>query len=152
MTIFFLFVPLKKNINNIFLPIYSEINDFRCEACNDIAENPHPRIVTGAFQKTEIKCLSRYIMVKFDRVKLNYEKVLYQESLNENSTVLGHNYKLKAWIEHVGNTILSGHYYLLRILEQGCVKMSDDKFSFHKKNFIENSNLCYIAMLKRIRD
>ena len=89
-------------------------------------------------------------MVKFGRVKLNYEKVLYQVSLNENITVLGHNYKLKAWIEHVGNTILSGHYYLLRRLEQGCVKMSDDNFSFHNKNYIEKSKLCYIAMLKRV--
>ena len=150
MTIFFLFVPLKKNINNIFLPIYSEINDFCCETCNDIAENPHPRIVTGAYQKTEIKSLSRYIMVKFGRVNLSYEKVLYQVSLNENSTVLGHNYKLKAWIEHVGNTILSGHYYLLRRLEQGCVKMSDDNFSLHNKNYIEKSKLCYLAMLKRV--
>ena len=38
----------------------------------------------------------------------------------------------------------------MRRLEQGCVKMSDDNFSLHNKNYIEKSKLCYLAMLKRV--
>ena len=146
----FLFVPLKRNVDNIFIPFTSDINDFCCEICNVLAGNPHPRLVTGAIQKTKIMSFSKYVLVKFGRVKLNYEKVKYKVTLLENNKILDHHLKLEAWVKHVGETIKSGHYFLIRRVEQGCIKISDDYFSRYNENYIKSCNSCYIALLKRI--
>merc|ERR1712243_450 len=74
---FFFFVSLEKNVDNIFSEFSSIINDFCCETCNALSGNPDPRLVTGAVQKTKIISYSKYILIKFGRVKFNYEKVLY---------------------------------------------------------------------------
>ena len=146
---FFLFVPLKGNVDNIFIPFFSDINEYCCEICNVVARNSHARLVTGAIQKTEIVSFSKYILVKFGRVKLNFEKVKYRATLMENNKVLGHHLRLESWVEHAGETIMSGHYVLIRRVKQGCIKMSDDHFSRYSKNYIQNCKSCYVAMLKR---
>ena len=145
----FLFVPLKGNIDNIFIPFFNDINEYCCEICNDIAGNSHARIVTGAIEKTEIVSFSKYVLVKFGRVKLNFEKVKYTVTLNENNKVFGRHLRLEAWVEHAGETIMSGHYFLIRRVKEGCIKISDNYVSRYNKNYIKNCNSCYVAMLKR---
>ena len=145
----FFFVPLKKNVDNIFLPYSCVIHDFCCEMCNVLLGNPDPPLVTGAIQKTEITSFSKNMLIKFGRVKFNHEKVLYNVTLPEINNVLGHNLKLDAWVEHIGRTIDCGHYVLIRRLGDGFLNMSDDTFSSSNKNCITNSNLCYIALLRR---
>ena len=146
----FFFVPLEKNIDNIFLPYSCAIHDFRCEMCNALSGNPDPPLVTGATQKTEIISFSKNMLIKFGRVKFNHDKVLYNVTLPEINSVLGHNLILDAWVEHIGQTINCGHYVLIRRLGDGFVKMSDDTFTSNNNNCITNSNLCYIALLRRL--
>ena len=147
---FFFFVPLEKNIENIFSPYSCIIHDFRCEMCNALSGNPDPPLVTGAVQKTEIMSFSKHMLIKFGRVKYNQPKVLYKVTLPEINIVLGHHLKLDAWVEHIGQTLKGGHYVLIRRVGDGFVKMSDDTFSRYNKKCIQNSNLCYIALLRRI--
>ena len=101
------------------------------------------------YKKTKIISYSKYILIKFGRVKFNYEKVLYNVTLPETNIVLGHHLKLDAWVEHIGQTIKCGHYVLIRRIGDEFVKMSDDKFSSYNKKWIQKSNLCYIALLRR---
>ena len=147
---FFFFVPLVKNVHNIFRPFYDDINGYACEICNALAGNPHPRLTTGAVQKTYIKSLSNYVLIKFGRVKLNFEKVSHTVTVRDNTFVLGHHFQLEAWVEHIGHTIKSGHYVLIRRVKQSYIKMSDDYFSTSQENYILNSKLCYIAVLRRL--
>ena len=146
----FLYVPLKRNISNIFAPFYSEAKDYCCDICNDLVENTQPRLVTGALQKTEIKSYSKYVLVRFGRVDFNFEKVKFKVTLLENNEVLGHHLKLETWVKHEGESIKSGHYVVIRREKQGCIRMSDDYFSSYNKKYIKNCNSCYIALLKRI--
>ena len=145
---FFFCVPLEKNVDNIFLQYSCVIKDFRCEMCNALSGNPDRRLVTGAVQKTEIISFSKYILIKFGRVKYNHDKVLYNVTLPETNHVLGHHLKLDAWVEHIGQTIKAGHYVLIRRVGDGFVKISDDKISSSNKKCIQNSDLCYIALLR----
>ena len=147
---FFFFVPLEKNIDNIFSPYSCVIHDFRCEMCNALSGNPYPPLVTGAVQKTEIMSFSEHMLIKFGRVKFNHEKVLYKVTLPELNVVLRHHLKLDAWVEHIGQSIKCGHYILIRRVGDKFVKMSDDTFVSYNKKYIQNSNLCYIALLRRL--
>ena len=70
---------------------------------------------------------SKYVLVKFGRVKLNFEKVKYTVTLNENNKVFGRHLRLEAWVEHAGETIMSGHYFLIRRVKQGCIKINPTK-------------------------
>ena len=90
------------------------------------------------------------MLIKFGRVKFNHEKVLYNVTLPEINNVLGHNLKLDAWVEHIGQSIKCGHYILIRRVGDEFVKMSDDTFVSYNKKYIQNSNLCYIALLRRL--
>ena len=146
---FFFFVPLEKNVENIFTQYTCVVNDFRCEMCNALSGNPDPPLVTGAVQKTKIVSFSKYILIQFGRVKYNHEKVLYNVTLPEINIVLGHHLKLDAWVEHIGQTIKCGHYVLIRRVGDGFVYMSDDTFSIYDKKCIQKSNLCYYALLRR---
>ena len=143
-----LFVPLRNDIDNIFYPYYSDCNDYSCEICNVLAGNPHPHVITGAIQKTEIKSISKYVNIKFGRVKLNGEKITYKVTVPESNFILDKNLKLEAWVEHIGETIYSGHYYLIRRTGQACIKISDDCLSNYDNTSILSSKLCYIALLK----
>ena len=147
---FFFCVPLEKNVDNIFLQYSCVIEDFCCEMCNALSGNPDRRLVTGAVQKTEIISFSKYILIKFGRVKYNHDndKILYNVTLPETNHVLGHHLKLDAWVEHIGQTIKAGHYVLIRRVGDGFVKISDDKISSSNKKCIQNSDLCYIALLR----
>ena len=145
---FFFFVPLEKDVHNIFTEFSCLINDFRCEMCNALAGNPDPRLVTGAVQKTEIMSFSKYILIKFGRVKFNHDKVLYKVTLSENNCVLQQNLKLDAWVDHTGKSIKGGHYYLIRRVEDVFVKISDDVLSIYNIKSIHKSDLCYIALLR----
>ena len=130
------FVPLEKNIDNIFVPFYNHTNDFCCEICNDLAGNPHQHLAIGAVHKTETMSVSKYILVKLGRVVLNYGKISYNVTLHKNNTVLDQNFKFILWVEYITISIMSGNYYLLRTLEQRCFKISDDNnLSFHNKNY-----------------
>ena len=123
------------------MPFHNDTNDFCCEMCADLAGNPHQRLATGAVHKTEIMFVYKYILVKFGRVKINYGKVSYNVTLHKNNTVLGQNFIFILWVEHISNSIMSGHYYLLRILER-CVKISDvNNISFHNCNYTKKSKL-----------
>ena len=147
---FFLFVPLERNVDNIFLPYHEDLKDYRCEICNDLGGNQHQRIISGATQITEIKSFSKYVLVKFGRVKPNNEKITYNVTLQKTSNVLGSYLSLESWVEHIGNTIYSGHYVCIRRMEQGFIKISDDNILNHSQNYIENCKLCYIALLRRL--
>lgn len=147
----FLYVPLKRNISNIFAPFYSEAKDYCCDICNDLVENTQTRLVTGALQKTEIKSYSKYVLVRFGRVDFNFEKVKFKVTLLENNEVLGHHLKLETWVKHVGESIKSGHYVVIRREKQGCIRMSDDYFSSYNKKYIKNCNSCYIALLNQYK-
>ena len=96
------------------------------------------------------KTISKYVLVKFGRVKLNYEKVTFTVTLPEINNVLGYNLKLEAWVEHTGATIKSGHYVLIRRMEEGCIKISDANITSYSPNYIESCQLCYIAFLRRL--
>ena len=148
--IFFLMVPLERNVDNIFLPCHEDIKDYKCEICNDLGGNQHQRVITGVTQITEIKSFSKYVLVKFGRVKLNYQKITYNVTLQKTSNVLGSYLSLEAWVEHIGNTIHSGHYVCIRKMEQGFIKISDNNILNHSQNYIENCKLCYIAVLRRL--
>ena len=145
---FFFFVPLEKDVHNIFTEFSCLINDFRCEMCNALAGNRDLRLVTGAVQKTEIMSFSKYILIKFGRVKFKHDKVLYKVTLPENNCVLQQNFKLDAWVDHTGKSIKCGHYYLIRRVEDVFVKISDDVLSIYNKKSIHKSDLCYIALLR----
>ena len=147
---FFLFVPLDRNVDNIFLPFHEDLKDYKCEICNDLGGNQHQRVITGATQITEIKSFSKYVLVKFGRVKPNYQKITYNVTLQKTNNVLGSSLSLESWVEHIGNTIHSGHYVCIRRMKQGFIKISDDNISNHSQNNIENSKLCYIALLRRL--
>ena len=143
-------MPLERNVDNIFQTFHEDLKDYECEICNDLVGNRHQRIITGATQITEIKSFSKYILVKFGRVKLNYHKITYNVTLQKTINVLGSSLSLEAWVEHIGNTIHSGHYVCIRRMKQGFIKISDDNISNNSENNIENSKLCYIALLKRL--
>ena len=147
---YFLMVPLERNVDNIFIPYHENIRGYRCEMCNDLGRNSHPRLITCATRKTEIKSFSKYVLIKFGRVKLNYEKVTFTVTLPEINNVLGCNLKLEAWVEHIGATIKSGHYVLIRRMEEDCIKISDDNITSFSPNYIESCQLCYIAFLRRL--
>ena len=145
---FFLMVPLDRNVDNIFLPFHEDLKVYRCEICNDLGGNQHQRMKSGATQITEIKSFSKYVLVKFGRVKPNYGKITYNVTLQKTSNVLGSYLSLEAWVEHIGNTIHSGHYVCIRRMEQGFIKISDENISNHSQNYIEKCKLCYIALLR----
>ena len=147
---FFLFVPLERNVDNIFLPFHEDTKDYKCDICNDLRGNQHQSIITGATEITEIKSFSKYILVKFGRVKLNYRKITYNVTVQKTNNVLGNYLSLEAWVEHIGNTIHSGHYVCIRKMEQGFIKISDNNILNHSQNYIENCKLCYIALLRRL--
>ena len=147
---YFLMVPLERNLDNIFIPYHEDIRGYLCGMCNDLGGNPNPRLITVATRKTEIKSFSKYVLVKFGRVKLNFEKVTFSVTLQEINNVLGYHLKLEAWVEHIGATIKSGHYVLIRRMEEGCIKISDDNISSYSQNYIESCQLCYIALLRRL--
>ena len=102
------------------------------------------------YTKNRNKTISKYVLVKFGRVKLNYEKVTFTVTLPEINNVLGYNLKLEAWVEHIGATIKSGHYVLIRRMEEGCIKISDANITSYSPNYIESCQLCYIALLRRL--
>ena len=147
---YFLMVPLERNVDNIFISYHEDIRVYRCEMCIDLGRIPHPRSITGATRKTEIKSFSKYVLVKFGRVKYNFEKVTFTVTLQEINNVLGCRLKLDAWVEHTGATIKSGHYVLIRRMDEGCIKMSDDNITSYSQNYIESCQLCYIALLRRL--
>ena len=147
---YFLMVPLERNVDNIFIPYHEDIRVYKCEMCNDLGRKLHPRLITGATRKTEIKSFWKYILVKFGRVKYNFEKITFTVTPPEINNVLGCQLKLEAWVEHIGATIKSGYYILIRRMEDVCMKISDDNITISTKYSIENCQLCYIALLRLI--
>ena len=102
---------------------------YYCEMCNDLAGLPHPRLKTTAIRKTELKSFSKYLILKFGRAKPNGVKILYKVSVPETNNILGKNLKLESWVEHLGETIFSGHYVLIRERGETFISMSDNYFS-----------------------
>ena len=147
---YFFMVPLERNVDNIFIPYHEDIVGYRCEMCNELEGIPHQGLITGATRITEIKSFSKYVLVKFGRVKLNYEKVTFTVTLPEINNILGCNLQLEAWVEHIGATIKSGHYVLIRRMKEVFIKISDDDITSHLPTYIQSSPLCYIALLKRL--
>ena len=136
-------------MDNIFKPVYSDSNVYRCELCNAQAGNPNPPLITGAIRKTEIQALSSYMLVKLGRVKLNgIDKVNFSVTIPESSTILGKNLILEAWVQHIGQTVLSGHYVLIRRINHSFLHMSDINFTEYKTTYILKCSLCYIVVLK----
>ena len=147
---YFLMVPLERNVDNIFIPYHEGIVGYRCEMCNELEGNLHQGLITGATRITEIKSFSKYVLVKFGRVKRNYEKVTFTVTLPEINNILGCNLQLEAWVEHFGATIKSGHYVLIRRMKEVFIKISDDDITIHLPTYIQSSPLCYIALLRRL--
>ena len=126
------------------------MNDYFCEICNALAGLPHPRVKTTAIRKTELKSFSKYLILKFGRAKLNGVKILYKVSVPETNHILGKKLKLESWVEHIGESIFSGHYVLIRKRGKAFIRMSDDYFSHIYNSSILDSKLCYIAALKTL--
>ena len=57
----FYFVLLEKDIDNIFKPVDTDSDVYRCELCNAQAGNPNTPIISGAIRKTAIKAISSYV-------------------------------------------------------------------------------------------
>ena len=145
------FVPLKNDIVNIFEPMYDDSDVYRCFVCNDRAGNPVPPIVTGATRTRTIKDISKYVLVKLGRVKLNgIDKLTYKVTIPEFFYILGKNLILEAWVQHTGHSVLSGHYVLIRRNNHYFLHMSDNIFSVYENTSIFKCDLCYIAVLKTI--
>ena len=86
----FYFVSLENDTDNIFKPVYSDSDVYRCYLCNAQAGNPNPPLISGAIRKTEIKAISSYVLVQLGRVKLNgIDKVKFSVTIPESNTILG---------------------------------------------------------------
>ena len=146
---YFLFIPLVNDVENIFKPFYSTFK-FCCGICNALARNPHPRLQTGAFQKAQVKTIGQYLLTKFGRANFNGVKITHKVTIPLSNNFLAKNLKLEAWIEHIGQRINSGHYFMIRREGESFIKMSDDIFTIYKNNYIAESKSCYIALLKSL--
>ena len=136
------FVPLKNDIVNIFEPMYDDSDVYRCFVCNDRAGNPVPPIVTGATRTRTIKDISKYVLVKLGRVKLNgIDKLTYKVTIPEFFYILGKNLILEAWVQHTGHSVLSGHYVLIRRNNHYFLHMSDNIFSVYENTSIFKCDL-----------
>ena len=147
----FYYVSLEKDKVNIFKPFYNYSDVYRCELCNTLAGNPDPPLITGAIRKSEIRDISKYMLIKLGRVKLNgIDKLTYKVTIPESNNIKGKKIKLEAWVQHIGHTVLSGHYVLIRRINQSFLHMSDDNFTKYKSTSILKCSFCYIAVLKTI--
>ena len=145
----FYFVSLENDTDNIFKPVYSDSDVYRCYLCNAQAGNQNPPLISGAIRKAEIKSISSYMLVQLGRVKLNgIDKVKFSVTIPESNTILGKNLILEAWIQHTGETVLSGHYVIIRRINHSFLHMSDDNFAEFKSTYILICSLCYVALLK----
>ena len=77
------------------------------------------------------------MLVQLGRVKLNgIDKVKFSVTIPESNTILGKNLILEAWIQHTGETVLSGHYVIIRRTNHSFIHMSDDNFTEFKSTYI----------------
>ena len=111
---------------------------------------PTTTFTNRCLEKSQVKDIGQYLLTKFGRVNCNDEKVTYKVTIPQTSNFLAKNLRLEAWVEHIGQRINSGHYYMIRRNGEVLIKMSDDVFTIYNSNFIGESKLCYIALLKSL--
>ena len=99
----------------------------------------------------KIQAISNYVLIKLGRVKLNgIDKLSHEVTIPESNTLLGKKLIIESWVQHTGLTVLSGHYVLIRRINDFFLHMSDNNFTKYISTSISKCKLCYIVVLKMV--